>query len=246
MTIKDLSNELGVSEQALRQWCKKNNVRKESTNETKGKQAAYFLDEKTVEQIKSYYSGKGKERKARVQGKESNYLSLRTQNEELKAKLEEAEKKLSAEQAQKEQLLSDAALKLEEQKQTISSLQHKLSEKENELEEIKNKMRELEKLSDQNVFRHKASNLEETVKGKDRTINNLEQDKKKLNERLDIAEANISNLTIALKAAQALHGMDKQQAVIETTAQADPEQTETAPAEPEKKRSFFNRLFGKR
>lgn len=71
MTIKELSEDLKVSEQALRQWCKKNNVRKESTNETKGKKAGYFLDENTIKQIKDYYSAKGKETKASTKGNES-------------------------------------------------------------------------------------------------------------------------------------------------------------------------------
>jgi DNA-binding transcriptional MerR regulator len=71
VTIRELSTELGVSEQALRQWCKKNNVRKESTDERKGKKAGYFLDENTIKQIKDYYSGKGNETKASAKGKES-------------------------------------------------------------------------------------------------------------------------------------------------------------------------------
>ena len=72
---------------------------------------------------------------------------------------------------------------------------------------------------------------------------NLETDKAKLNERLDKAETNISNLTTALTAAQALHGMDKQQAAIEVKA----EPTQELQSEPEQpKQSFFKRLFGKK
>lgn len=169
MTIKELSNELGISEQALRQWCKKNNIRKESTNETKGKKASYFLDENTVEQIREYYSGKGKETKASTKGKESD-PSLRFEFDILK--------------------------------QTIETLQQQLEVKDKQIEKMQ---AQISKLTDYG-----------------------------------------EKLTTALQAAQALHGMDKQQAVIETTAQADPEQTETAPAEPERKRSFFQRLFGKK
>ena len=45
MNIKELSKELGVSEQALRSWCKRNGVRKESESEAKGKKAGYYIDQ---------------------------------------------------------------------------------------------------------------------------------------------------------------------------------------------------------
>ena len=54
-------------------------------------------------------------------------------------------------------------------------------------------------------------------------ITELKAVKAKLNERLDMAETNISNLTTALTAAQALHGMDKQQAAIEVKQVNDSE-----------------------
>ena len=66
MTIQELSQELNISAQALRQWCKKNNVRKERT---KGTKATYVLDCDTVEQARTYYLS---ERKETNQGKESN------------------------------------------------------------------------------------------------------------------------------------------------------------------------------
>lgn len=62
--------------------------------------------------------------------------------------------------------------------------------------------------------------LNEKIQALAKTLQTLEQDKAKLNERLDKAEDNISNLTIALKAAQALHGMEKKTKVIEI---AEPE-----------------------
>ena len=65
MNIKQLSNELGISEQALRSWCKRNGVRKESEQETKGKKAGYFLTENDVEQIKTYYATKGKQQETK-------------------------------------------------------------------------------------------------------------------------------------------------------------------------------------
>lgn len=72
MTIQELSQELNISAQALRQWCKKNNVRKERT---KGTKATYVLDFDTVEQARAYYLNESKEsneRKETNQGKESN------------------------------------------------------------------------------------------------------------------------------------------------------------------------------
>jgi hypothetical protein len=69
MTIKELSQELQVSEQALRQWCKKNNVRKERT---KGRKATYVLDFDTVAQARAYYSSESKESNETNQRKESN------------------------------------------------------------------------------------------------------------------------------------------------------------------------------
>ena len=72
MTIQELSQELNISAQALRQWCKKNNVRKERT---KGTKATYVLDFDTVTQARAYYLSESKEsneRKETNQRKESN------------------------------------------------------------------------------------------------------------------------------------------------------------------------------
>lgn len=72
MTIQELSQELNISAQALRQWCKKNNVRKERT---KGTKATYVLDFDTVTQARAYYLSESKEsneRKETNQGKESS------------------------------------------------------------------------------------------------------------------------------------------------------------------------------
>lgn len=73
MTIKELAAELNVSEQALRQWCKKNNVRKERT---KGTKATYILSFDVVESIKKHYSSaqsnESKESKATKEHNKSN------------------------------------------------------------------------------------------------------------------------------------------------------------------------------
>lgn len=117
MTVKELSDELGVSEQALRQWCKKNNVRKERTQGTK---ASYILTFDIAEQARKHYGGEqsdeskeSNERKGRKQSNESNetFLSklaaLETDNKVLTAQLAEAKEKDAALAAQIEELKAD-------------------------------------------------------------------------------------------------------------------------------------------
>lgn len=101
---------------------------------------------------------------------------------------------------------------------TIADLRRQLSEVDKLQEKVKN-------LMSFNTMHHK-------------TIDGLEQDKKKLNERLDTAEETISNLTTALQAAQALHGIDKAPKAIEVKEEPAADQTE-----PPRKTSFFSRLF---
>lgn len=206
-TIKELSAEIGVSEQALRQWCKKNNVRKERTQGTK---ASYIIDFDTEKSMKDYYLNESKERKAESSERkvesnesESEYLSLLAENEKLKAHITERNNQ-------------------------IESLRRQLSDTEKKLGE----------------YKHKVSALTEFNNLHHKTIDRIEKENNKLNERLDKAETeresflnNISELTIALKAAQALHGMDKQQAVIELK-EPEGDQSETP-----RKTSFFSRLF---
>lgn len=90
MNIKELSKELGVSEQALRSWCKRNGVRKESESEAKGKKVGYLLAENDVESIKTYYSTKGKQEKGSKKGNESKTLDI------LAAQLAEKDKQIAS------------------------------------------------------------------------------------------------------------------------------------------------------
>lgn len=76
ISIKQLSQELKVSEQALRQWCKKNNIRKERTQGTK---ASYVIAFDAEKQIRAYYSGESNETKA-----ETNERKDRKQSNETK------------------------------------------------------------------------------------------------------------------------------------------------------------------
>lgn len=105
--------------------------------------------------------------------------------------------------------------------------------------------------SEVDVLKAETKALREQIADRDKTIERLEEDKAKLNERLDKAETNISNLTTALTAAQALHGMDKQQAVIDVKTADDEHSEQSSNSEdqsetqqqPQQKLSFFNRLF---
>ena len=157
-TIKELSAEIGVSEQALRQWCRSHGVRKERTQ---GAKPSYIIDFDTEKSIKEYYSSESKERKA-----ESN-------------ETKEKEKKGNS---------FDADLLLETFTKQL---------------EVKDK--QIEALTEQN--------------------NSLLKQ--------------LENITAALQAAQALHGMEKKQKVIETE-QAAPEGDQS---EPPQKTSLFSRLF---
>lgn len=223
-TIKELSAELHVSEQALRQWCKRNEIQKT----TKGKVTSYFLSANDVELIRKHYTEQRKqthnESTSKAQRKESNYVSLLSQTDTLKAQLAERDKQLDELKAQ----LTEKETKLSKQAQTIDELKAELAEMNRLQDKVKN-------LMSFNTLHHK-------------TIDRLEQENKKLNERLDKAEAeresflnNINELTIALKAAQALHGMDKQQAVIELNEPA--EQATQDQSEPPRKTSLFSKLF---
>ena len=100
--------------------------------------------------------------------------------------------------------------------------------------------------SEVDVLKAETKALREQIADRDKTIERLEEDKAKLNERLDKAETNISNLTTALTAAQALHGMDKQQAVIDVKAdseRSEPSSTSEDQSETQQKLSFLDRLF---
>lgn len=71
-------------------------------------------------------------------------------------------------------------------------------------------------------------------------IEDLKADKDKLNARLDKAEETISNLTAALQAAQALHGIEKQQAVIEL--KEEPQQESADDQTEAQELNFFKRM----
>lgn len=136
--------------------------------------------------------------------------------------------------------------KVNEQGEQLADLRRHITEQNNQIESLRRQLSDTEKKLDE--YKHKVSALTEFNNLHHKTIDRLEKENNKLNERLDKAETeragflnNISELTIALKAAQALHGMDKQQAVIELNEPA--EQATQDQSEPPRKTSLFSKLF---
>ena len=134
-------------------------------------------------------------------------------------------------------LTSEENTETQHLQQEIQDLQQQLLDKEEQVKALEIDKHELE------LDKRLTSGLIEQLQSK---VTELKADKEYLKSKLDAAETNISNLTAALAAAQALHGMDKQQAVIEVKADdatAPESEPEIVPGEPEQKQSFFARLF---
>ena len=131
--------------------------------------------------------------------------------------------------------------------QEVQELKQQLLDKQDQIKQLELDKHELEldKQLTTTALKSQISSLESIVE-------TMTKQNDILNSRLDKAEAErerleqtISNLTVALSAAQALHGIDKQQAVIEVK---DPTEQESHPEqgpeqEPEQKRSFFSKIF---
>lgn len=121
--------------------------------------------------------------------------------------------------------------------QMLTSLQQQNSLLQSELDVLKTQLTDKD---------NQINLLKSQIAYRDKTIASLQADKDKLNARLDKAEDNISSLSTALTAAQALHGMDKQQAAIEVKEEPKELASEEEPEQPQQKLSFFQRLFRKR
>lgn len=150
------------------------------------------------------------------------------------------------------QLTSNEITDIQPLQQEVQELKQQLLDKQNQIKQLELDKHELEldKQLTSEALKHQISSLESIVE-------TMTKQNDILNSRLDKAEAErerleqtISNLTIALSAAQALHGIDKQQAAIEvkepTEQESHPERgpdVEIVPEEPEQKQSFFARLF---
>lgn len=129
--------------------------------------------------------------------------------------------------------IDDLKAENETVKDELTKCKDLLSDRDNTIADLRRQLSEVDKLQE------KVKNLMSFNTIHHKTIDGLEQDKKKLNERLDTAEETISNLTTALQAAQALHGIDKAPKTIEVKEEPAADQTEGEP----RKTSFFSRLF---
>lgn len=130
-------------------------------------------------------------------------------------------------------VIDDLKAENESVKKELTECKDQLSDRDNTIADLRRQLSEVDKLQE------KVKNLMSFNTMHHKTIDGLEQDKKKLNERLDTAEETISNLTTALQAAQALHGIDKASKTIEVKEEPAADQTEGEP----RKTSFFSRLF---
>lgn len=129
-------------------------------------------------------------------------------------------------------VIDDLKAENESVKKELTECKDQLSDRDNTIADLRRQLSEVDKLQE------KVKNLMSFNTMHHKTIDGLEQDKKKLNERLDTAEETISNLTTALQAAQALHGIDKAPKTIEVKEEPAPDQTE-----PPRKTSLFSKLF---
>lgn len=130
-------------------------------------------------------------------------------------------------------VIDDLKAENESVKKELTECKDQLSDRDNTIADLRRQLSEVDKLQE------KVKNLMSFNTMHHKTIDGLEQDKKKLNERLDTAEETISNLTTALQAAQALHGIDKAPKTIEVKEEPAADQTEGKP----RKTSLFSRLF---
>ena len=230
-SIAQLAQELGVTRQAVYQKLKGKELAKALQPYTvkQGNACKYTLQaQELIKQAFSNISTEDFKAELTELEEKCKELSSRLTNckEQLESALQENDKKKQKLQAKEQTVneLTDCKVKLESQ---ISDL---ISEKK-ELEIIKVRFEEKE-----NVISELRTQ-----------VDSLKSDKDKLNERLDKAEKDRAELieanrelTIALKAAQALHGMDKKQAAIvdQTVATVD-----TPLHQPEKKRSWLDKLL---
>lgn len=151
--------------------------------------------------------------------------------------------------------LTDCEKELESVLQDVEAKKRELQEKERTLNELTNCKERLESRISELILEKKELEIikvrfeeKENVISEIRTqVDNLKADKDKLNERLDKAEQDRAELieanrelTIALKAAQALHGMDKKQSAIVDQAETI---INDVSQQPLKKRSWIDKLL---
>lgn len=134
ITVKDLARQYNVSEQAIRAFCKKHNIRKEIVHTKQGKRETYCFDEEALKLIENHYTNESQttQGNATSKRKESNTTQL------LIDSLQEQIKTLTAQLDTKDR-------QIEEQNKQIAEL-HRLLDQEQQLHQsAQNKIPSAEK-----------------------------------------------------------------------------------------------------
>lgn len=236
-TIAQIAQELNVSRQAVYGKLKSAELSRALQHETvrKGNVNLYTVKaQKLISQTFSSIMNQGETSK--FDSMSSEIDSLTSQLDSLTSELTQSKEQLQSTMQQ----LEDKCTELRAKEQNFTELTESKAKLQSELDVLK------AQLTDKD---NQINLLQSQIADREKTIDSLQADKAKLNERLDKAETNISNLTTALTAAQALHGMDKQQAVIDVKADdesSEPSKTtapDQTPDAPPQKLSFFQRIF---
>lgn len=268
-SIAQIAEELGVTRQAVYKKLKDEKLKQSLEPFTIKQGNLNLYSEEGQKLIKQeFVSNEVDTLETQLTEKQLEIESYETQLSDMKQKVERYEIELSERQLKVESLetelsnLKSECAYLKAEKDNISQ---ELKSKDNIIQELNNSKQELQASLQSQIDRLKEevhsfqlSNTELKAKYNscDELVKRLEADKNKLNERLDKAETNISNLTASLAAAQALHGMDKQQAVIEVKADDATAPEAVPPAEivsdadavqeePQQHDTFLSRLFSK-
>ena len=230
-SIAQLARELGVTRQAIYQKLKGEELAKAVQPYTvkQGNACKYTLQ--AQELIKQAFNNIATE-------------DFKVELTEFKVKFKEMSSELTSCKEQLESALQDAENKnheLQAKEQTLNELTSCKVKLESQVSYLMSEKNELE------IIKVRVEEKENVISELKTQVDNLKADKDKLNERLDKAEQDRAELieanrelTIALKAAQALHGMDKKQAAIVDQAEAI---INDVPQQPTKKRSWLDKLL---
>ncbi len=231
-TIAQIAAELNVSRQAVYGKLKSAELSKALQSETvrKGNVKLYTVKaQKLIAQ--TFPAVIGREETSKIDSMTSEIDSLTNRLNSVTNELTKSKEQLQSTTKQ----LDDKCTELQAKERDFAELTESKAKIQFEVDVLKAQLTDKE---------NQISLLQSQIIDKDNQLKELKTDKEKLNNRLDKAETNISNLTTALTAAQALHGMDKQQVAIEVNQAngSEPAEPETQDQIPQKQ-SFFQRLF---
>lgn len=230
-SIAQLAQELGVTRQAIYQKLKGEELAKavQPYAVKQGNACKYTL--KAQELIKQAFAN------ISTEDFKAELTECKDRFKDLSTKLTDCEKEL-------ESVLQDVEVKkheLQEKERTLNELTNCKKRLESQISELILEKKELE------IIKVRLEEKENIISEIRAQVDNLKADKYKLNERLDKAEQDRAELieanrelTIALKAAQALHGMDKKQSAIVDQAETI---INDVSQQPLKKRSWIDKLL---